>query len=59
MFLAWAKRHATAIRAKKGQKLALVRPLERMDKYPENVVVSFLPCNCLSLVPSLFFSDPQ
>lgn len=40
MLFAWAKRHAIAMGAKRGQKLALIRPLERMDEYPEKLVES-------------------
>lgn len=52
MCLACGKRHDMATEAK-SQRQILVRPLEMMEEYPEHYGLNLLPCNCLSVRPSL------
>lgn len=45
-----------ATETKKSQRQVLVRPLKMIEEYPENFVLSVLPCNCLSVDPSLLLT---
>lgn len=53
MGLACGKKHDMANEAKKSQRQILVRPLEMIEKHPEHYGLNLLPCNCLSVHPSL------